>query len=313
MTPYVATFLITGLLLAAPSPAPAQSAAYTVTFETTWTAATHPDDYPANPHFSGLVGGTHDGQVGFWAPGELASLGIQRMAEWGSQAELQAEVQTAIDAGTAGETIAGAPLWTVPGSTDLGFTVTAAHPLVTLTAMVAPSPDWFVGVRDLDLRDGQGGWLPEVVVVLYPYDAGTDSGVTYGSPDQATVPPEPVHPVTGFPFTPEVPLGTFTFTLTGVSDVPAAGAFAATAFPNPFNPRTTIAWDLPGAGDLRIDVFDLRGRLVRGLRRGPAAAGPGSLAWNGRDAAGRPVRAGIYLARLVSPAGSPTLKMTLVK
>ena len=44
----------------APAPAPAPTASYRVTFEATWSAATHPSMFPATPHFSGLVGATHE-------------------------------------------------------------------------------------------------------------------------------------------------------------------------------------------------------------------------------------------------------------
>jgi hypothetical protein len=305
------TILAAALLTAVP--AAGQTAGYTATFDATWTAETHPTGFPPDPHFSGLVGGTHDPTVEFWAPGRLASLGIKRMAEWGSQTDLLAEVQAAIDAGQAGETIADAPLWTVPGATSVDFTVHDDFPLVTLTAMIAPSPDWFVGVRGLDLRDGQGGWVEELVVDLYAYDAGTDSGPNYTSGDQATVPPEPIFEITGPPFSPGVPIGTLTFTRNSVADVPVAGVFAARSFPNPFNPVTTIAWEMPRAGDLAIDVYDVRGRLVAELRRGGAPEGPGSLEWEGRDRSGRRVRAGLYFARLSSDAGTEVVKMTLVK
>lgn len=70
----------------------AQTAHYSVTFDATWSVATHPVDFPPSPHFSGLVGGTHDASVSFWDVGQLSSLGMKRMAEWGSQADLLAEV-----------------------------------------------------------------------------------------------------------------------------------------------------------------------------------------------------------------------------
>ena len=51
----------------------AQSTAeYVVQFDATWSAQTHPLNFPPNPHFSGLIGGTHNDQVAFWEVGELA-------------------------------------------------------------------------------------------------------------------------------------------------------------------------------------------------------------------------------------------------
>ena len=70
------------------------------------------------------------------------------------------------------------------------FSVSSDFPRITLVSMVAPSPDWFAGVRGLALLDGET-WVEELVVPLYPYDAGTDSGISYTAADVATVPPAP--------------------------------------------------------------------------------------------------------------------------
>ncbi|MBE0564829.1 MAG: hypothetical protein IH621_02655, partial [Krumholzibacteria bacterium] len=59
------------------------------------------------------------------------------------------------------------------------------------------------------------------------------------------------------------------------SGVPDAGVLFAGNHPNPFNPATTISWSLPQAGHLGLEVFDVRGRLVRTLADGPAPAGAG--------------------------------------
>ena len=107
----IALILVTcGVFMTLSVVAGAQIAHYNVTFETTWTEITHPVDYPPDPHFSGLVGGTHNGTVKFWEVGQLASLGMKRMAEWGSQTELVAEVDAAILGGTAGSVITAPPL-----------------------------------------------------------------------------------------------------------------------------------------------------------------------------------------------------------
>ncbi len=76
--------------------------------------------------------------------------------------------------------------------------------------MIAPSPDWFVGVSGLSLRSGDS-WINELSVDLDPYDAGTDSGISYEDPDADTDPQDPIAQITGFPFTGTGPLGTFTF------------------------------------------------------------------------------------------------------
>jgi len=80
--------------------------------------------------------------------------------------------------------------------------------------MIAPSPDWFTGVRGLSLIEN-GQWVDQKIVVLDLYDAGTDSGVTYSSLDGDTQPREVIRKITGFPALVNgqlVPFGTFTFT-----------------------------------------------------------------------------------------------------
>ena len=201
---------------ATPSPAasPAAAAAlYRVTFDASWSEATHPTEIPGNPHFSGLIGGTHAGSVSFWREGGLASDGIRLMAERGRQSPLDLEVGAAIGAGTAQHVLAGDDVPRSPGSISLEFEVSREFPLVTLVTMVAPSPDWFVGVSGLSLIEN-GDWVAEKRVLLHPYDAGTDSGVTFSSADAATDPREPIHRIGMGPLVEAaaVPhLGTFTF------------------------------------------------------------------------------------------------------
>jgi len=190
--------------------ASAASASYTVTFDATWSQTTHPNAYPADAHFSALIGGVHSDQVSFWAPGGLASAGIEQMAEIGGTSALRSEVQAAINASTGLSVIQGSGIGS-PGSTSVTLQLTSDFPLVTLVTMVAPSPDWFVGVHGLDLRDG-AGWKNHVTVDLFPYDAGTEQGVGFSLSNPDTIPHQSIE-LLGFPFTSTDPrLGTYTFT-----------------------------------------------------------------------------------------------------
>ncbi len=83
------------------------------------------------------------------------------------------------------------------------------------------------------------------------------------------------------------------------------------ATPNPFMGGSTIAFSLGQAEDVTLGVYDLSGRLVRSLQRGRLAAGAYRFEWNGRDASGRRVAAGVYFARL--EAGMRHLESQLVK
>ena len=194
-----------------PSPTPAPRARYLVVFDATWHESTHA--VPPNPHFSGLIGGTHRDAVRFWEEGGLASEGIKRMAELGAQSPLDEEVIAAMAAGTAEHLLAGGNLRGSPGSTQFEFEVSRDYPLVTLVTMVAPSPDWFVGVSALSLFEN-GDWVREKEVPLVPWDAGTDSGVTFLSADRPTRPREPISRITTPPLAESAvarPMGRFTF------------------------------------------------------------------------------------------------------
>ncbi|VGO16717.1 hypothetical protein PDESU_05308 [Pontiella desulfatans] len=197
------------------STAAADSAQYKLTFDSTWSASTHPTNFPSpNEHYSPLIGGTHNAGVSFWAPGGQATPGIKTMAETGNPNPLAAEVNSAITAGTAEFVLSGGAMGTSPASINMSFTITQSHPLATVVTMIAPSPDWFVGVHGAKLFV-DGDWIDEATFPLLPYDAGTDDGTTYTSGNAPSSPPQPIFLITGYPLEHNgsvAPFGTFTFT-----------------------------------------------------------------------------------------------------
>ena len=177
---------------------PSEQAEYRVTFQATWSAATHPTNFPRGAHFSGLVGATHDENTTLWQSGQLASAGIEVMAETGGKSQLQAEIRVLIDAGTArGELSGGGP--DSPGSVSLEFDAVLSHPYVSLVSMLAPSPDWFVGVSGLSLLSGDGTWKESATVSLLLYDAGTDDGATFTAANADSNPAQPISRLTSGP------------------------------------------------------------------------------------------------------------------
>ena len=202
-----------------------QSARYSLRFDATWSATSHPVDFPPNAHWSPLIGGTHDASVDFWSEGELASQGIQDMAERGLTSPLDLEVEAAITAGHAGEVIRGGGVAVSPGFATASLELTQDFPLVTLVSMIAPSPDWFAGVSGLSLLQG-GEWVDQLRVPLFAFDAGTDSGTSYTAPNQPTVPHQPISPNGALPFANGAAVGIFTFTRT---DAPITTPVPATS------------------------------------------------------------------------------------
>jgi len=83
--------------------------------------------------------------------------------------------------------------------------------------------------------------------------------------------------------------------------------------PNPFNRSTTIRYQLPQAGSVSLKVYNVAGQQVRTLVEGVASAGAYAAAWDGRSDTGRPLAAGVYLARLSTPGSSQTIRIALVR
>ena len=79
-----------------------------------------------------------------------------------------------------------------------------------------------------------------------------------------------------------------------------------TLYPNPFNPRTRVGFDLPSDGHVRLAVFDARGRRVAVLHEGVTGEGPIHFDWNGQDDKGARQPGGVYLFRLEARIGGIT-------
>ena len=101
----------------------------------------------------------------------------------------------------------------------------------------------------------------------------------------------------------------------GTVNVPdVAPARLESVHPNPFNPATAVTFSVDATTAVSLRVFDLRGRLVQTLAAGEQVdAGRHQRTWNGRDAAGQAVPAGIYVCRLDAAGRTEALKMTLVE
>ncbi len=188
---------------------------YEVTFTAIWSNATHPDsNFPSNPHFSKLIGATHNNKDALWKPGEKSSDGIESMAETGGTDKLTEEINNLIVVGKAFSVIFedDGNIADTPGCAKISFTIHTSFKYVSLVTMIAPSPDWFVGVNSINLLNSDGTWKEKLVVELYAYDSGTDNGNTFNSEDSDTSPADDIALITVTPFpTGGAPIGTFTF------------------------------------------------------------------------------------------------------
>ena len=103
----------------------------------------------------------------------------------------------------------------------------------------------------------------------------------------------------------------------GVDDIavlPSVRPRLVGARPNPFNPSTQVLLELPAAvPHARLEIFDLAGRRLRTLVDGPLPAGHQNIVWDGRDARGRALASGTFVARLDAAGAVSSARLTLVR
>ncbi len=188
--PLVAAGILAMSLLGLTLSATAQDGArYTVTFKSAWTAKSHPFEFPESgvftgPHFSGLIGATHNGGYRIFQEGAMPTPGLERLSEEGKHSPLDKEIKDAMKAGKVGMLFETGPVKDVEkGMESTEVMVTAHYPMVSAAAMIAPSPDWFTGVENVSLMEN-GKWVQTKTVDLYAWDSGGDDGTTYKADDK---------------------------------------------------------------------------------------------------------------------------------
>ena len=224
----LSTLLVFGLAACAKEEMPEDTAAkampvgpaeYTVVVKSTWTRENHPFEYPSanpisGPHFSGVIGAAHNASYAIFTEGSMPSPGLERLSEQGKHDPLDAEINAATAAGSAGPLFSTGPLRDFADSLVGTVTVDSAHPMVSLVMMVAPSPDWFTGVSSVNLMEN-GAWVASKTMELTAYDSGGDDGMTYKASDKDTNPKKPTSRAATAHFVINgvaVPVGSVTFT-----------------------------------------------------------------------------------------------------
>ena len=171
------------------------TARYSVTFTALWTTADH-GPVPSGAHFTTLAGAAVNADADLWTPGELASPGLERLAELGQTSTFLTEIAAATEVGDAGEGV------TSRGTEAVGtsvFEVAVSRDLASFTfaSMIAPSPDWFVGLSEFALLDDEGRWVEDTGDVgLSAWDAGTETGNRFSLDGRDTDPPQSIRLLT---------------------------------------------------------------------------------------------------------------------
>ncbi len=170
------------------------TARYRVEFERTWSSASHPQDFPLLAHFSPVIGVTHDSGFELIRQGGTATPGLEKLCEEGKHQPLDSEIRSAIAGGHVGALIeTGDPLRDAPQKAVVELEIDASHPMVSIAAMIAPSPDWCAVAPDVLLVE-DGRFVDGRSVPLRAWDMGTDSATSYRALDADMQPRGPIEP-----------------------------------------------------------------------------------------------------------------------
>ncbi|XP_069488268.1 spondin-2 [Ambystoma mexicanum] len=174
-------------------------ARYSVVFTGKWSQVAFPKQYPLYrppAQWSSLLGVTHSSDYHMWQKDEYATNGVRDFAEKGDPWSLMKEVEAA---GEKLQSVHGIfsmdAISSGTGQASAELEVHPRHSLVSFIVRIVPSPDWFVGTDSVNLCSGNH-WKDQMSLELYPYDAGTDSGFTFSSPNYATIPQSTVKQIT---------------------------------------------------------------------------------------------------------------------
>ncbi|XP_048399703.1 spondin-2-like [Stegostoma tigrinum] len=181
-------------------PCPSHGAAsYSLTFEGKWKPSAFPKQYPMYrppAQWSPLIAVTHNDDYHLWQLDSLASAGVREYAEKGTHTILAQEVEeTKSKMHSIAGLFKGPAIPSGIGQRLMKVTVYPTHPLLSFMVRIVPSPDWFVGGDSIILCEANH-WKEFVTLDLYPYDAGTDSGFAFSSPNFATVPQDKITQIT---------------------------------------------------------------------------------------------------------------------
>lgn len=278
-----------------------EDAIYTVIFESNWSQEAHPHssgNLPADAHWSRFVGVTHNADIQFVSMGTLASPGIEAVAESGNNTQFFNEVAAAVSAGDAFEPLSGSILDSPLGTMEIAdFGVKAEFPLLTVVSMIAPSPDWMIAIDGISLIDSGGDWIVEQTIDLYAYDAGTDSGPDYSSPNMDTDPQQPISSLQNVtPFSSQK-IGTLKIMLNELLSVDESQLNSFSLSPNPANNEITLTSPASNIG--QVEIYSAIGQRV--IAKTYNAAGQVRLDISD-------LSTGVYLVRLQTTDGKSIAK-----
>lgn len=277
-------------------------AIYDITFTSVWNATDH-GTLPGSAHWSKLVGANHNSNVTFLQMGQIASAGIEDIAEKGDNDEFEDnEVNPTIPTDTE-QYINGGSLGSATGTIMINnLTVSEDYPLLTLISMIAPSPDWMIAINSIDLRES-GNWKPLITIDLFPYDAGTDNGANYTSSDSNNTGGTITSLVNVGPFN-DKKIGTLTITRTNLGVDNLSFTKNIKIYPNPSNGVITV--DNQSRNFIKsLNIYDVTGKVIKSTEvNSKLNKSPINL---------QNLSSGVYFMRILSDIGLTSTKKIIVE
>lgn len=168
-------------------------ASYKVTVALKWQL---PDfAVPVNAHITLLTGMVHSADTGMWKPGIKATPGLEVVAEVGTVNTIFTEFDDIISKQKAlYKFVMFEPTGAI-GSIQTALNATSEYSYVSLASMIAPSPDWFIGIYDVDLHRNNT-WVSDTTINMYVYDAGTEDGDVFAYANPPTTPQQNIQLLT---------------------------------------------------------------------------------------------------------------------
>jgi hypothetical protein len=163
------------------------SQTYKVTITNNWNNADHLG-FPGSAHFSPVVSASHNTGYELFPLGGTATPGFEKVAEVGQAGDLENEIRRARSAGNVFKKNVTSNHFINPShrnfkeSASFTIEVSKDHPFLSFVSMVTPSPDWVIGVSNLELYSAETGFADGITdFELFAYDAGTENGDTAGN------------------------------------------------------------------------------------------------------------------------------------
>lgn len=163
-------------------------ASYKMTITMNWTSPQF--TIPAGAHFTTILGMVHRKDTFLWKENALCTTGLEDVAEVGNTVKMNAEIDVMI-AKYKAQSKFQLPPPLIAGTAEINLKFTTEFPLISFASMIAPSPDWFIGISNLSLLENNK-WVKELTANIRVHDAGTEQGDVFGYNNPATIPQQPV-------------------------------------------------------------------------------------------------------------------------